>query len=181
MNKALLLDRDGVINKEVNYLHRIEDVEFIDEIFEACKYFMDKGYLIIVVSNQAGIARGYYSEEDFFKLSDWMINEFKKHQVEISKIYFCPYHPIEGEGKYKKESFDRKPNPGMILKARDEFTLNLPTCILVGDKESDIEAGINAGVGTNILLKSCYKADDSTKADLVIDSIMALTTVLSIS
>lgn len=180
MNKALILDRDGVINKEINYLYKIEDVEFIDGIFETCKYFMDRDHLIIVVTNQAGIARGYYSEEDFLKLSDWMVTEFKKHQVEISKIFYCPFHPSEGIGKDKKDSFDRKPNPGMILKARDEFNLDLKSCILVGDKISDIEAGINAGVGTNVLLRSCYKANDSTKADLVIDSIKVLTNVLSL-
>ncbi|NIR52600.1 HAD-IIIA family hydrolase, partial [candidate division KSB1 bacterium] len=115
MNKALLLDRDGVINKEIHYLHKKEDVEFIDGVFETCQFFMDKGYLIIVITNQAGIGRGLYSEQAFAELSNWMIREFSKHQVLISKIYHSPYHPTEGKGQYKRDSFDRKPNPGMIF------------------------------------------------------------------
>lgn len=178
MNKALILDRDGVINKEINYLYKIEDVEFIDGIFETCKFFMDKGYLIIVVTNQAGIARGKYTETDFHRLNDWMVEEFRKHQVEISKTYYCPYHPTEGKGRYKKDSFDRKPNPGMILKARDEFDLDLKSSILVGDKIIDIEAGVNAGVGTNILVQSGPKIDDTSSADYVIDSIKDIKNLL---
>ncbi|NIR52848.1 HAD family hydrolase [candidate division KSB1 bacterium] len=174
MNKALLLDRDGVINKEIHYLHKKEDVEFIDGIFETCQFFMEKGYLIIVITNQAGIGRGLYSEQEFAELSHWMIREFSKRQVVISKIYHCPDHPTEGKGCYRRDSFDRKPNPGMIFKARDEFDLSLEDSILVGDKETDIEAGINAGVGTNILVCSGHALPEDTQADMVLDSIKAL-------
>ncbi|KOP71883.1 D,D-heptose 1,7-bisphosphate phosphatase [Bacillus sp. FJAT-21945] len=151
MNKALFLDRDGVINVEKNYVHKIEDFEFIDGIFELTKYFQDKGYLIIVITNQAGIGRGYYTEEDFHKLNDWMIDQFKQRGILITEVYYCPFHPTHGIGEYKKDSFDRKPNPGMILNAARKYNFNLSESILIGDKESDIEAGKSAGVGMNIL------------------------------
>ncbi len=180
MNKALLLDRDGVINKEINYLHRIEDFEFCDGIFETSKAIMNNGYLIIVVTNQAGIGRGYYTEEDFWRATEWMVNEFKKHDVIITKTYHCPYHPTEGVGHYKKVSIDRKPEPGMIFKARDEFNLDLQASILVGDKESDIAAGKNAGVGTNVLVRGSHEILDESKADIIIDSVQELPEALNI-
>lgn len=179
MNKALFLDRDGVINKEINHLHKIDDVEFIDGIFELCQYFQKKGYLIIVVTNQAGIGRGYYTEKDFRELSDWMVDQFQKKGIGISKIYHCPYHPTEGVGRYKKDSFDRKPNPGMILKARDEFQLDLKSSVLVGDKESDIEAGVNAHVGTNVLFVCNEILNQVTKADFVISSLRELPEIMT--
>jgi D-glycero-D-manno-heptose 1,7-bisphosphate phosphatase len=178
MNKALLLDRDGVINKEINYLHRIEDVEFIEGVFETCRFFQQRGFLLIVITNQAGIARGFYTEKDFEKLNDWMVGEFQRHGVEIVKTYYCPYHPTEGVGPYRKESFDRKPNPGMLIKARADFNLNLQASILVGDKESDIEAGLHAGVGTNVLVKSGHAISGASRAQVIIDSIQDLPTAL---
>jgi D-glycero-D-manno-heptose 1,7-bisphosphate phosphatase len=149
MKKALFLDRDGVINKEKNYLYKIEDFEFIDGVFETCKYFQDKGYLIIVITNQAGIARGKYSETDFNKLTKWMIKEFEKQNIEISKVYYCPHHP-----DFTGECECRKPKPKMILNAQQEFDIDLENSILVGDKNSDIEAGINAGIKNLFLVKT---------------------------
>jgi len=181
MNRALLLDRDGVINKEINYLYRTEDVEFIDGIFETCAFFEKRRFLIIVITNQAGIARGYYTVEDFVKLSDWMKSEFNRRGIALSATYFCPYHPTEGVGQYRQESFDRKPNPGMIFRARDDFALNLPGSILVGDKESDIEAGLNAGVGTNVLVKSGHPLSGPSRARVIIDSIKDLPEALNLA
>jgi len=154
MKRALFLDRDGVINKEKNYLYKIEDFEFIDGVFETCKYFQDKGYLIIIITNQAGIARGKYSEEDFTKLTDWMLREFKKKNLVISKVYYCPHHP-----EFSGECNCRKPKPGMILEAQQEFNIDLNKSILVGDKNSDIEAGINAGIGKNYLISTGHQID----------------------
>jgi D-glycero-D-manno-heptose 1,7-bisphosphate phosphatase len=146
MNKAIFLDRDGVVNIEKNYVYKIRDFEFIDGIFDLCKKYQDEGYFIIIITNQAGIARGYYTEGDFRVLTRWMINEFKQHDVKISKVYHCPHYPdITGP------CYCRKPNPGMILQAKEEFNLNLKECVLVGDKESDIQAGRNAGI--SILIK----------------------------
>jgi D-glycero-D-manno-heptose 1,7-bisphosphate phosphatase len=180
MNRALLLDRDGVINQEINYLFRIEDFDFIDGVFETCRFFQQLGFLIIVITNQAGIARGKYTEADFHKLDEWMVHQFQQRNVEISRTYFCPYHPTEGVGRYKRESPDRKPNPGMILKARDDFNLNLQESILVGDKESDIEAGVRAGVGTIVLAKSGHPISGPTQASVIIDSIRDLPKALNL-
>jgi D-glycero-alpha-D-manno-heptose 1-phosphate guanylyltransferase len=144
--KALFLDRDGVINKEKNYVSKIEDFEFIEGIFDFCEYFQAKGYLIFVITNQAGIARRLYSADDFNILTEWMVSQFEKRGIMISKVYYCPHHPdITG-------SCDcRKPNPGMILQAAKEFDLNLSESILVGDHESDLKAGENAGILRNYM------------------------------
>jgi len=150
MQKALFLDRDGVINVEKDYLYKIEDFEFIDGIIELTKYYQDNGYIIFVVTNQSGIDRKYYSEKDFSKLTSWMINEFSKKDVLINKVYHCPHHPsIFGECSC------RKPHPGMLLQANEEFGIDLSKSIIIGDKERDIEAGLNAG------LKETYLFDES--------------------
>jgi D-glycero-D-manno-heptose 1,7-bisphosphate phosphatase len=149
-NRAVFLDRDGVINVEKNYVHRIEDFEFIDGIFELCAEAQRMGYKLIVITNQAGIGRGYYTVADFERLTEWMVGQFAARGITIDRVYYCPYHPTEGIGGYRRESFDRKPNPGMILRAREEFALDLARSILVGDRESDIEAGATAGIGRNL-------------------------------
>ncbi len=179
MTKALFLDRDGVINKDINYLYRKEDFEFIDGVFDLARAFATAGFEIFVITNQAGIARGYYAESDFHKLTEWMVEQFKRRDVAIRKVYFCPYHKTAGIGGYKRESFYRKPNPGMILQARDEFDLDLPASCLVGDKESDIEAGLNAGVGTNVLFAP-ERPGVATKADMVIHSLRSLPELLDL-
>lgn len=141
MNKALFLDRDGVINAEKNYVYKISDFEFVDGIFDLCQKYQAAGYLIIVITNQAGIARGYYTETDFSILTDWMISEFKDRGIVISKVYYCPHHP-----DFTGNCDCRKPNPGMILQAQKDFNLNLQKSVLIGDKDSDLEAGRRAGV-----------------------------------
>lgn len=153
-NKALFLDRDGVINVERGYIHRRESFEFIPGIFELCRAAHGLGYLLVVATNQAGIARGYYSEIDFHDLTEWMMAKFVEQNVTITRLYYCPYHPVFGIGRYKYDSPDRKPNPGMLLRAQADLDLDLGSSILIGDKQSDIEAGCSAGVGTQILLSS---------------------------
>ena len=156
--KALFLDRDGVINVEKNYVSRIEDFEFLPGIFDLCTIAKQRGFLLVVITNQAGIGRGYYSEADFQCLTDWMLEEFQAHDIKIDRVYHCPYHPTAGIGEYRRESFDRKPSPGMILKARQEFNLNLSQSVLIGDKNSDIEAGRAAGI--RHLVKLTHNAQD---------------------
>lgn len=155
MNKALFLDRDGVINVEKNYVYKIEDFQFIEGIFELTKAFQDKGYLIIVITNQAGIGRGYYTEADLHKLNEWMIEQFKQRNITITEVYYCPYHPTHGIGEYLKDSFDRKPNPGMILKASEKYDIDLTKSVLIGDKDSDIKAGRSAKIIWNRKIDSC--------------------------
>ena len=150
MKKALFLDRDGVINVEKEYLYKKEDFKFIEGIFELCRHYQDLGYLIFIVTNQSGIARQFYSEEDFSKLTQWMFKEFEKEGIHITKVYHCPHHPdISGACAC------RKPNPGMLREAAEEFGVDLKKSIMIGDKERDIEAGLNGG------LRETYLFDES--------------------
>lgn len=155
--RALLLDRDGVINIDTGYVYRQEDFEFVDGIFDLCRAANTLGYMIFVITNQAGIGRGLYTELDFLKLSSWMCGVFSTAGVSIDRVYFCPFHPEHGVGKYKVDSSFRKPGPGMILQAAEEFSLDLHKSVLVGDKTSDVLAGIAAGVDCNLL----YRANDA--------------------
>jgi D-glycero-D-manno-heptose 1,7-bisphosphate phosphatase len=157
MSKALFIDRDGVINREKDYVHKIENFEFVDGIFEALREFISKGFLIIVITNQAGIARGLYSEKDFEELTEWMIKQFESEGVKITDVFFDPTHPEYGKGSYKKESYYRKPNPGMILQAAEKYKTDLEKSILVGDKPSDAEAGKRAGVGSLFLVRTGHQ------------------------
>jgi D-glycero-D-manno-heptose 1,7-bisphosphate phosphatase len=163
MRKALFLDRDGVINVEKNYVYRSEDFEFLPGIFDLCVTAKRLGFMLVVVTNQAGIGRGYYTENDFRKLTQWMLLEFRAKGIEIDRVYHCPYHPTAGVGDYRRESFDRKPNPGMILKARQDLNLDLSRCVLLGDKDSDIEAGRSGGVGHLLKLVHFPPSSDSER------------------
>lgn len=140
--KALFLDRDGVINVDRGYVYKREDFEFIPGIFDVCRAAKLLGYLIIVVTNQSGIERGYYTEQEFIALNDWMLGVFKDSGVDIDRVYYCPH----------LDSPDRKPRPGMIRRAAEEFDIDLSSSILIGDKNTDVQAGIAAGVGTNFLV-----------------------------
>ncbi len=149
MPKALFLDRDGVVNVEKNYLYKIDDFELMEGILDVCRHYEAKGYLIIIVTNQSGISRGYYTENDFKHLSDWMVEHFKSLGITITRIYHCPHH----------ESIDgacdcRKPEPGMLLEAQHDFDLDMESSVMIGDNERDIQAAIRAGVRTNILLST---------------------------
>ncbi len=166
--KALFLDRDGVINEEKNYVHRIEDFEFMEGIFDLLSHAQSLNYLLVVITNQAGIARAYYTEKDFHILNNWMLGEFNSKGISINKVYYCPYHPTHGIGEYKQDSEFRKPGPGMILQAEKELHINLSQSTLIGDKESDIEAGRRAGIGQNILLKPRRSSIENTQADRTI-------------
>jgi D-glycero-D-manno-heptose 1,7-bisphosphate phosphatase len=152
MTRALFLDRDGVINVDKNYVWRIDDFEFVPGIFDLCRTAAKLDMVPIVITNQAGIGRGYYTESDFQALTGWMLEEFRMRGIDIGRVYHCPFHPTEGVGEYLRESFDRKPNPGMILRAKEDLGLDLTASVLVGDKDSDIVAGRAAGVGYNVRL-----------------------------
>jgi len=162
MKKALFLDRDGVVNVEKDYLYKIEDFEFINGIFELCRYYENMGYLIFVVTNQSGIARKYYTQKDFITLSNWMSKEFLKHGIEISKVYHCPHHPdISGECSC------RKPKSGMLLEAKNEFEIDMKNSIIIGDKERDIEAGLNAGLCETYLFDESSNIKNSKATKIV--------------
>ena len=155
---ALFLDRDGVINVDIGYLHKPEDCVFVDGIFDLVKRANSLGYKVFIVTNQAGIARGYYTEAHFLEFSAWMKEEFNRHLAHIDEIYFCPHHPAHGVGEYLTECDCRKPAPGMLLKAQAAFDIDMQASVMVGDNISDLEAAIAAKVG-HLNLFICNKID----------------------
>jgi len=164
MNKALFLDRDGVINVEKDYLYKIKDFEFIDGIFDLCRYYQKLGFIIVVITNQSGIARDYYTQSDFEVLTSWMLDEFLKKNILISKVYYCPHHPeISGECSC------RKPKSGMLLDAKIDLDIDLTKSIIIGDKESDIEAGLSAGLQFTYLFDES-KSISVSKANKIISN-----------
>ena len=163
--KAIFLDRDGVVNKDVNYLFKIEDFEFIDGIFDACLYFENLGYAIIIITNQSGIARKYYTESDYQKVTKWMLDQFKYKNINILNIFHCPHGP--------DSTCDcRKPNPGMFIKAKTKHNIDMEQSWMIGDKEVDVIAANAAGIEKTILVRSGYEIDESkSKASFFLDSI----------
>ena len=152
LTPALFLDRDGVINREVEYLYKSEQVQFIPGIFDLCRAAQALGHKVIVITNQSGIARQFYSEEDFHALMRWMTEEFAREQVILDAYYYCPHHPQFGVGQYRLDCPDRKPGSGMLFRAAQEHCIDLGKSLLLGDRCSDIEAGAAAGVGKLVLL-----------------------------
>ena len=154
MKKALFLDRDGVVNIDHGYVYQAEKFEFVEGVFEACKAFQQAGYDIVVVTNQSGIGRGYYTEQDFHTLTTWMVSQFAQHGVTILDVFFCPHHPEKALPKYLKACDCRKPAPGMLLEAMSKHQIDPKMSIVVGDKSSDIQAGINAGLAHKFLVRT---------------------------
>ena len=164
--KTIFLDRDGVINKEVKYLFRIADFEFIEGVFDACLYFQNLDYKIIIISNQSGIARGYYSERDYLELTKWMLDQFNKKDISILDILYCPHGP-------ESTCNCRKPKPGMLIEAKYKYDISMKDSWMIGDKETDIEAANLAGITNTILVRSGHLIDESnSNAKFTIDSIM---------
>lgn len=151
--RALFLDRDGVVNEEVGYLHRTEDVRFVEGIYSLCRTAAGLGYRLIVVTNQAGIARGYYSEADFEHLMEWMCAALRAEGIELDAVYYCPFHPEHGVGQYKRDHEDRKPGTGMLRRAEREFSISLEDSVMVGDRCSDIAAANAAGLRQAFLIR----------------------------
>ena len=156
--RALFLDRDGVVNEEVGYLHRAEEVRFVDGIFSLCRTAAGLGYRLIVVTNQAGIARGYYTEADFEVLMKFMRERLSTEGVELDAVYYCPFHPEHGVGKYKREHEDRKPGTGMLRRGAREFGVELSESVLVGDRCSDVAAARAAGLRQMFLMEGTEMA-----------------------
>lgn len=145
MQKALFLDRDGVINEDLGYVYEVRNFKFCEGIFEALVNFSARGYKLIVITNQSGIGRGYYTARQFEILNEFMLEEFKKRGVTIDEVYFCPHAPEDN-------CECRKPHPKMILDAARKFSVDLERSIMIGDKQSDMDAAIAAGVGRKFLI-----------------------------
>lgn len=144
-NKALFLDRDGIINLDHGYVYKIEDFEFMKGIFELVSYFVKHGFLIFIVTNQSGIGRGYYTVQDFNTLTSWMLSKFKAHHISIQEVYYCPHTP-------EAHCDCRKPNTGMIEACLNRYNIDLNQSWLIGDKQSDIQLARNANIGNSIAI-----------------------------
>ena len=163
--KSIFLDRDGVINKDINYLHRIKDFEFINGVFEACRYLESLKYKIIIVTNQSGISRQLYSENDYQIITKWMINQFKKNNIKILGIFHCPHGP-------KSNCSCRKPKPGMFINAQVKYDIDMESSWMIGDNEIDITSANSAGISNTILVRSANETDkSSSNAKYILESI----------
>lgn len=174
--KAIFLDRDGTINIDHGYVHQIDDFQFIEGVGKALKKLQDKGWFLVLVTNQSGIARGYFSEEQFLSLTewfDWSLDE--DYGVVLDGIYYCPHHP-EGKGEYKQDCDCRKPKAGMFEQAIKDLDIDPAKSVMVGDKLEDMLAAENAGVKTKVLVRTgkTVTPEAEQAADRVIDSLADL-------
>ena len=154
MRAAVFLDRDGVINVDHGFVHRIEDFEFVPRVHDALKIIREHGYLLILITNQAGVAYGMYTEDDVKILHDWMQRELDKEGLAFDGIYYCPHHPENGVNQYLCDCDCRKPKTGLIRKALADFDIDLKNSYMVGDRPSDIRTGINAGLKGSYLVRT---------------------------
>lgn len=169
--KAVFLDRDGVINIEKDYLYKIEDFEFIDGVFDALKYLQNKGFILFIITNQSGIGRGYYTKDDFLALTKWMIEKLQDKNIKIEMVEFCPHLP-DGDCDC------RKPKIGMIKNINKKYEIDFENSWMIGDKQSDIECAKNAGIKNTIQVKSGHQFETSIASKTInkldLDSISKL-------
>jgi D-glycero-D-manno-heptose 1,7-bisphosphate phosphatase len=149
---AAFLDRDGVINVDHGYTYRIDDFEFVDGTLAAAARLHAMGFALVVVTNQSGIGRGLYTVADFDMLTDWMRAQFAAAGAPLAGVYWCPHHPVDAVGAYRRDCDCRKPAPGMLLAAMRDLDLDPARSVLFGDKRSDLEAAAAAGVPERVLL-----------------------------
>jgi len=178
VTRAVFLDRDGVLNRDLGFVHKEEDLEFYPDAVDALVQLSRAPCRVFIVTNQPGIGRGYYSAEDYITFERFYLQQLcdvSSGLIIIDRIYHCPHHPTEGIGSYRMQCECRKPAPGMLLQARDEFGLDLSASFLVGDKRSDIVAGKRAGCHAT-LVKTGYGGvggddDDQIRPDAIAESI----------
>jgi D-glycero-D-manno-heptose 1,7-bisphosphate phosphatase len=173
--RAAFVDRDGVINRELGHVHRDEDFELLPGAVDGLRRLQAAGYALVVVTNQAGIAKGLYDEERFNALSRHMTALLAREGVRLDGIYYCPHHPRGTVDSYRLDCDCRKPRPGMLLRAAAELNLALSDSVLIGDKRSDIDAGRAAGVGRCVLVRSGHEAstEDEATADACLTDLAA--------
>jgi D-glycero-D-manno-heptose 1,7-bisphosphate phosphatase len=149
--RAIFLDRDGTLNADVGFTHRVEDLRLLDGVVAGLGQLERLGYLLIITTNQSGIARGYFGEAQMRAFNAALVEQLRSHGITIAAIYFCPFHPTAGRGAYRRDSPLRKPNSGMILAAAADHQLDLAASFAIGDKTSDVVAGRAAGCRTILL------------------------------
>lgn len=176
-NKAVFLDRDGTVNEEVQYLSDLTKFKLLPKVARAIKLLNNRGFKVIVITNQAGVARGYFGEDKVGEIHQEMKRQLREKGAYLDGVYYCPHHPTEGMGKYKKNCRFRKPNPGMLEKAAKDFDLDLNKSYVIGDQLTDIKLGNNAGCETILLLtgygKESYrkKGNSEVKVSFVADDL----------
>lgn len=173
---AIFLDRDGTLNKDHGYVYEIDQFEFIEGTIEALIELKSMGFALVLVTNQSGIARGIFSEQQFMMLTEWMDWSLADRGVDLDGIYYCPHHPDGKISAWRDVCDCRKPQPGMLLTARDELQLDMTASYMAGDKLEDMQAGMAAGVGCNVLVRTGKPVTDqaAAAADWVLDSLAAL-------
>ena len=172
---AAFLDRDGVINVDSGYVGRWEDFEYLPEAIEGLKQLQSAGFKLIVVTNQSGIARGYYSEDDFLALTKAMTADLCAKGVTLAAVYYCPYLEDADLEPYRVASYLRKPEPGMLLKAAQEHDIDLSRSIMVGDKVSDMVAAERAGVPDRYHVTEGRPHEASTKVSSLLEAALEAT------
>jgi D-glycero-D-manno-heptose 1,7-bisphosphate phosphatase len=146
MNKAAFFDRDGTIIKSVNYLSDTSQIEILPGIISFCSFLQQQGYMLFVVSNQSGVARGFFDEDFVKKTNEYLQDLFAQQGVFFESFFYCPHHPLEAvKPEYLKSCFCRKPNPGMLINAAGKFDIDLKQSLMFGDKIIDLQAGFSAG------------------------------------
>nr|ADA82647.1 D,D-heptose 1,7-bisphosphate phosphatase [Candidatus Blochmannia vicinus] len=183
MNNAIFMDRDGTINVDKSYVHNINNFFFIENVIDAMIILKKMNFFLIIVTNQSGIARGLFTKNDFLLLTKWMIFYLKLYHVHIDAIYFCPHHSKGIVKKFKQTCLCRKPNPGMLLDAKQRFNINMTNSYMVGDTENDMLAGQSAGIGTNVLVcsgKETKKRPEKSIATWIIESLAFLPNIIRI-
>ncbi|MBW7981352.1 D-glycero-beta-D-manno-heptose 1,7-bisphosphate 7-phosphatase [Enterobacillus tribolii] len=173
---AIFLDRDGTINIDHGYIYEIDRFQFIDGVIDAMKELKRMGFALVLVTNQSGIARGKFTEEQFTHLTEWMDWSLADRGVDLDGIYYCPHHPDYGTEEYHQQCDCRKPQPGMLLSAQRHLKIDMAASYIVGDKLDDLLAGEAAGVGTRVLVRTGkpVTAEAENKADWVLDSLADL-------
>ncbi|MFB5173507.1 D-glycero-beta-D-manno-heptose 1,7-bisphosphate 7-phosphatase [Erwinia amylovora] len=173
---AIFLDRDGTINVDHGYVFEIDNFEFIDGVIDAMRELKQMGFALVLVTNQSGIARGMFSEEQFMQLTEWMDWSLADRDVDLDGIYFCPHHP-EAVVEALRQSCDcRKPQPGMLLTAQQELHIDMSASYMVGDKIEDMQAALAAGIGKKVLVGSGkpLTPESENAADWVLNSLKDL-------
>lgn len=175
MKKAIFLDRDGTLNVDHGYVHEIDQFQFIEGSIEALQQLKAMGYLLVLVTNQSGIARGYFSEQQFLQLTEWMDWSLADRGVDLDGIYYCPHH-IDGKGEYQQDCDCRKPKAGMLLQAIKELNIDPDRSFMVGDKIEDLLAGNRAKIKNVILVRTGkpITKEGEQMADAILDSIALL-------
>lgn len=171
--KVVFLDRDGVINKDKGYVSKIEDFEFIDGVFSACKHALNRGFELFIITNQSGIGRGYYKEADFKVLNQWMLQKFKEHHINILEVLYCPHAPED-------DCMCRKPKTGMFDEISRKYQIDKDSSWMIGDKESDIKAALKFGITNTILIQSSQHTNSkNSAANYIIHSIIEASNLIS--